>query len=378
MINPFVYEQPMAPEDLVDRESEADTLRRRAWEGRNSRLEAPRRYGKTSLLRRLLRDADNDGLVGVYVDFFGVLTVDHVSERIERAYREQLPRGLRGWFAGLVRTLRPVLRAGGGPIPASAEVAVGPAGEGSLLERLDIPRRLHEKHGTRTLVVFDEFQDVLRARDEIDAVIRSVIQHHGDAASYVFSGSHPGMMRELFSDRRKAFYGQAGLVALDVLAADDLAAYLTQRFKASDRDPGEALEPLLSLAGGHPQRAMMLAHHLYAQTGLGEAADTDAWSRTLDSVGAELGGEFEATWARLSAREKRFVTAIADNRTSLFSRESQAAYGIAKTGSYRNAIGALHDSGETVEAETPTKWRLVDPLFSLWVRNGRAWPVSPR
>jgi hypothetical protein len=82
----------------------------------------------------------------------------------------------------------------------------------------------------------------------------------------------------------------------------------------------------------------MLAHRLYAETGRGGQADTDTWSRTLDAVGAELQGEFEATWARLSAREKRLATAIANNRTSLFSQESQAAYGIAKTGSYRNAI----------------------------------------
>ena len=71
------------------------------------------------------------------------------------------------------------------------------------------------------------------------------------------------------------------------------------------------------------------------------------------------------------------MTAIAENRTTLFSRASQTAYGIAKTGSYRSAIEALRDSGETVEAETPTRWRLVDPLFSLWARNGRAWPFSP-
>ncbi len=53
-------------------------------------------------------------------------------------------------------------------------------------------------------------------------------------------------------------------------------------------------------------------------------------------------------------------------------------YGIAKTVSYRNAIEPLRDAGEIVAADTPTKWRLVDPLFSLWVRNGHAWPVSPR
>lgn|SRR5215211_4632757 len=378
MPNPFVYEQPVAPEDLIDRDSEADELRQRTWEGRNSRLEAPRRYGKTSLLRRHLRDAENDGLVGLYVDFFGVLTVHDVSERIERAYREQLPRDLGAWFAGLLRTFRPVLRAGGGPIPASAEVAVGPAGDGSLLERLEIPRRLQEKHGKRGLVVFDEFQDVLRARAEIDAVIRSVIQHHGDAVSYVFSGSQPGMMRELFSNRRRAFFGQAGLVMLDVLAADDLAPYVAERFKAGNRDPGEALEPLLDLAAGHPQRAMMLAHHVFARTGPGEHADTDTWSEALDVVGAELQGEFEATWAGLSVREQRLVTAIADNRSPLFSRDSQATYGIPKTGSFRSAIEALRDSGETVPAETPTKWRLVDPLLALWVRNGRSWPFSPR
>jgi len=226
--------------------------------------------------------------------------------------------------------------------------------------------------------VFDEFQDVLRARTEIDAVIRSVIQHHGDAVSYVFSGSQPGMMRELFSNRRRAFFGQAGLVMLDVLAADDLAPYVAERFKAGNRDPGEALEPLLDLAAGHPQRAMMLAHHVFARTGPGEHADTDTWSEALDVVGAELQGEFEATWAGLSVREQRLVTAIADNRSPLFSRDSQATYGIPKTGSFRSAIEALRDSGETVPAETPTKWRLVDPLLALWVRNGRSWPFSPR
>jgi hypothetical protein len=123
---------------------------------------------------------------------------------------------------------------------------------------------------------------------------------------------------------------------------------------------------------------MMLAHHLWAQTDRGKRADTDTWSRTLSAVGGELQGEFEATWGRLTAREQRLVTAIADNRASLFSRETRAAYGIAKTGSYRGAIEALRDSGEIVEAATPTKWRLVDPLFSLWVRSGRAWPVGPQ
>lgn len=374
-LNPFVYEEPVEPEELVDRRGELEELLKRAREGRNSRLEAPRRFGKTSLLRRLLRDAERQGLVGVYVDFFGILTIHDVSERIERAYREQLPRRLRGWFAGLTRTLRPVVRAGGGPVPASAEFRVTAAREEGLLDRLDVPKRMHAKHGTRSLIVFDEFQEVLRAREGMDAVIRSVIQHHGAAAGYVFSGSHPGMMSELFASRRRAFYGQAALVRLGTLDSEDLAAYIADRFARGERDPGDALGYLLDLAAGHPQRAMMLAYHLFDQTEPRTVADSDTWSRTLLAVGLELRDEFEEAWRRMSEREQRVLSAIADNRAPLYSLASQELHGIKKSGSFRAAISNLAARGDLVAGQTPTRWRVVDPLFAVWVRNGRAWPT---
>jgi hypothetical protein len=207
-------------------------------------------------------------------------------------------------------------------------------------------------------------------------VIRSVVQHHGTAASYVFSGSHPGMMRELFADKRKAFYGQAALVELGTLGPEDLATHIGERFAAADRTPGEALGYLLDLATGHPQRAMMLAYHLFGQTELGTTADSDTWSQTLTAVGQELRGEFEAAWTRMTEREQRALSAIADNRAPLYSRTSETTHGIRKSGSYRAAIVGLEERGDIVRAPTPTRWRLVDPLLALWVRNGRSWPIT--
>jgi len=163
---------------------------RTAVAGNNSRLIAPRRYGKTSLLRRVMGDARREGWAAVYVDFFGVLTLADVAARIERAYAEQLEGGLASWFAGIRRRLHPTMRVGGEPqIPAELELSLDPQAEPPLLERLGLPRRILERSGQRTLVVFDEFQDVLAARDRADAIIRSEIQHHGDAASYVFAAS---------------------------------------------------------------------------------------------------------------------------------------------------------------------------------------------
>jgi hypothetical protein len=131
--------------------------------------------------------------------------------------------------------LRPTLRAGGAPVPGAVEFTVEPQAEPPLLERRALPRRLYERHERRTLVVFDEFQDVLATESQADAVIRSEIQHHGDAASYVFSGSHLGMMRELFADRRRAFYGQAAPIELPPLLPDDVAEYVADRFRRTGR-----------------------------------------------------------------------------------------------------------------------------------------------
>src|SRR5580693_7073219 len=112
MGSPFIYEEPVEPPDLLaDRAEELALLKDRASETRNSRLEGPRRYGKTSLLKAALAAAENDGFVPIYVNFLGVLTVADVAERIERAYREQLDGQLKRWFAGVVSTLRPRVHA---------------------------------------------------------------------------------------------------------------------------------------------------------------------------------------------------------------------------------------------------------------------------
>ena len=373
-MNPFRYDGPVAPVDLIDRDREAAELLDRAHEGHNSRLVAPRRYGKTSLLKRLLAEVERDGLVPVYANFFGVLSLDDVAERVERAYAGQLTGALARWFTGLARTLRPTLRAGGGPLPASAEVSLR-AGQASLLDRLAVPAKLHARHGRRCVVVFDEFQDVLRAGEQTDAIIRSEIEQHAAAASYVFAGSHPGMMDALFGTRRRAFYGQAAPTALGELAPEDVAAYVGARFEATRRDPGEALGPLLDLAGGHPQRTMLLAHHLWNRTPAGKAADTDAWQDTLAAVGHDLVGEFTAVWSGLAATQQRILAAVAENTAPLHGREVRARHGLPKTGANLKAVAALAGAGEIVPApELPTGHRVVDPLLAVWLRSGRAWP----
>ena len=165
--NPFVYDRPVVPQDLVDREPELQLILNLAESGQSARLSAPRRFGKTTLVRKAIVEVEKQGLVGVYVDLDRVVSIDAVSERIERAYRSQLQGPVKRTAANVIRTLRPRVSVGG----PGAKAELAPALEADsrrILERiLDMPVDIYAKTGRRTLVVLDEFQDVLRVGREL-------------------------------------------------------------------------------------------------------------------------------------------------------------------------------------------------------------------
>lgn len=376
--SPFRYEEPLPPDELIDREEELAALLDRAASGRNSRLSGPRRFGKTTLLRRLLRDAERQGMIPIYIDLYGVLTIADVSTRLELAYERQLDGALRRWFTAVRRSLRPAGRVSAGI--ASLELSTAYAAQGvddgarALLERLATPARLHEKTGRVVLVVFDEFQALLEAGRQLDAAFRSEIQHHGPGVSYVFAGSHPGMMRALFADRRRPFFDQAAAVQLPPLPDSALAERIGAVFEAGERECATVLDSLLDLAAGHPQRAMQLASHLWSHTARGSAADEETWERTLASVGAEIEDELRARWDALSTTQSRVLSAIALDEAPLYSAETGARHGT-KKGSTGPAVRPLVDNGEIEpDAGSTTGYRVVDPLLRMWVVSGRVWP----
>jgi hypothetical protein len=367
MASPFVYEEPVSPSDLVGRDEELAALLDRASGARNSRLEGPRRFGKTSLLRATLSAAADDGAIPIEVNFLGCVTAADVADRIERAYAAQLESRLRRWFDGVVRTLHPTLSAAPGGVGVRA--VPQPSAPG-LLDRLALPRRLQERTGRRCVIAFDEFQEVVRIHASLPGVFRSELETHGEAAGYVFSGSHPGLMRDLFADRRHAFFAQAAPVRLGPLPPDHLAEHIGARFAAARRDPGEALGPLLDAAEGHPQRAMLLAHHLYERVPAGGTAGIEAWTAAHEAARREAHSEVQLLWEGSSGLERRVLKAVAHRTVPLTGRDAQARFGLAKSGSTQVAVDRLVGEGHLVADEgTRSGWRVVDPFLATWLRD---------
>ena len=190
-VNPFVTSRPVPPEDVIDRDEEVHRLLASVVGGHYVRLYAPRRYGKTSLLKRALHDGERDeGLIPVLVDLYRVSSVADVTVRLERAYARHLRGELRRRMEAFLQRTGVGLSLGAFGISARLQLEPTRDPLPALHALLDLPLRLEESGGYRAFVAFDEFQDIGRI-EGLDGLLRSHIQHHGEVASYVFAGSEP-------------------------------------------------------------------------------------------------------------------------------------------------------------------------------------------
>jgi hypothetical protein len=126
----------LAPEDMLDRDREADDLLALAEGGHSFRLVGPRRYGKTTLLRRVLESAEREGVAAILVDLQDVLSIAEIAVRIERAY-ERLKGPVRRHVENVFRTWNIGLSLGGGGFTASLQRNPHVDAESVLLRLLD-------------------------------------------------------------------------------------------------------------------------------------------------------------------------------------------------------------------------------------------------
>jgi len=162
--------------------------------------------------------------------------------------------------------------------------------------------------------------------------------------------------------------GQPRPLELPELPIDEAAEDIARLLDADGllERAGGAVDELLAFTGGHPQRTMLLAHHLYdlleaAGGGLDDPA-LEAIARALD----ETRDAHQALWDALPRFERIVCLALADGQAPTGSRAEE----------HRVARSTLQDALERLLADSRQVTRdargtpyLLDPLFAEWLRR---------
>jgi uncharacterized protein len=379
MLNPFALGGVVTGKRFAGRRTEIGRLQSLAAAGQHVYLFAPRRYGKTSLLKEAFSRPEQEGrLVVVWCDCLPTTDPQGLALRLaEQVARAVRPSKIAEWAkaaASLFTRLRPTLKVGPeGETAITLEVA--PTSEAALPDLEDAlaaVRRLAEVKGRPVVLVFDEFQQIAEWDKDhhAEAVARTSIQHF-ERVACVFAGSERHLLQQMFSDRARPLFKLAAPFPVGRLSREELAPWLEERFR--DTGPGldpDATQALLTIGAGHPGATQYLSHFVW------ELASARGASRVTTQVvndalvqAVEAGDTiYGTTYARLTTAQRQVLAAIAGEPTS---SPTAAPYlrrhRLPSKSTVNQAVGSLTEKGD-LERQDGT-YLVSDPLFGVWVRR---------
>lgn len=374
--NPFVYGEIVTAAAFADREIERDRLSRDLLAGQKVFLISPRRYGKSSLVRHVLRGLAKQGVLTVEVTVASSSSYVGFLEAYARALLlADTPAGrLRQWTSDLLRSVRPEVRFEAAPTGASRFAIAFPSAQSDrditrlANEVFALPGRIAAARKRRMAVALDEFQAIASFNGgSIEHALRAAVQDQRQVG-YVFAGSEPSLMERMLTSKRP-FYKAGPVMRLEKIHQDDFASFLEGRFAGSGIRPEAGLgAAIVELAGNVPYDVQRLAHELWddMRTAGRKTATLDDLHATLSRLLQEHGPMFEEAWQRLTLAQRATLRALVlEQGREVLSADVRARHRLAGASSVQSSLAGL------VKADLVTKdgprYTMVDSLLREWV-----------
>jgi AAA+ ATPase superfamily predicted ATPase len=378
MQNPFVYGEVVPAAAFVDRVVELDRLVGDLAAAQKIFLISPRRYGKSSLVRRALAAMVRRGALTVEVTVSSFSSYVAFLEGYARALVAAETQGSRArtWLREVIRSARADVRYAPDSSPLGGLTVSFPTARSEReISRLAeevfaLPARLAEAHGRKVVVALDEFQAIGGFNGgSVEHAMRAAVQHQREVG-YVFAGSEPSLMERMLGPKRP-FYKAGPVMRLEKIPAEEFAAFIDQRFARSGirAEPGLGAA-VVELAGNLPYDVQRLAHETWDEVrgASRRRATLDDLHQALKRLLAEHQMMFEALWQRLTLAQRAALRAVVvEEGRELLSADVRARHRLAGPSTMQAALAAL--VRDDVVNREGSRYVVVDSLLREWVER---------
>ncbi len=383
MENPFTFGALAQDETFVDREPELKALTTDLRSGQDVVLLAPRRYGKSSLALRAVRQAIAEDVLVGYCDLLRTPTKERLAAALARTIADDLLSPVDGLLeraAEVVRGLRvrPSLEVDpdGAGIRFMFEATRNPADIDDTLERLlELPGRIGADRHRRVALVLDEFQEIVRIDPALPNLMRSVFQTQPKVA-HLYLGSKRHVMLSLFDDRNEPFWRSARHVELGRIPRPPFRRFLVDRLAATERGlDADAADLLLELTDGHPYATQELAFFTWGHVPRGHHTRTADVLAGLDDVLRAEHNNLERIWDAATTNGRLVLLALREGPQSLFSEDTRRRHALpAATFVQRAVKGLIRD--DVVERVPDGRYAISEPFLAEWLARNAVELVS--
>lgn len=368
----FKYDVLIGADDLCDRKSEQEDLLKRAKTKKRTIVFAPRRYGKTSLIKNVVGTAFSNlsrhHLV-LFFDLMGVQSLESIAKRLHHGISKTLSQrfpvktllkdvsdSLRGF--SLQVDMDPVTGQ-----PSLSLTAKGREPRTEITHLMDTIRALAKKYPS--MIVLDEFHDITFV-PEAEALFRGLLQELGETTVFIL-GSKRHLLTLMFQDAHAPLFHYGDEVHLGPIPFKDWLAYFQERMVPKQIMIGEEelrwiLSALCDVPNAVCEFGAWLVDNLAPKTTLTIGIVKQQLDRLVEnkqSYAYLLQGYTEKECGVMSALSKRQFTLEPHSEAFLKSiRASKSSVG--------KIVKKLMDRG-LIEHEAEKGYRLSDPLLGHYL-----------
>lgn len=386
----FPTDDPIPAGELIGREQDVVDIAANLEAATNLVVAEPRRTGKTSVCEAAMAELKKRNIYTAAIDLWEIADLNELSEAIvtqtianrpaaRRLLHQIRARGRQALSQAQIRAITKMT----GDLGDDIEMAFEPGFARRDPERyweyaLKLPQKIAEKDNRRIVLFLDEFQSILDFEDRNTQTrqqqMRSAFQR-SSKVSVLFAGSIEHLLRDIFGENKRPFSNFGGFYDLAPISAADWEDGITTRL-ARDRCTIEpaALQRVIDLGELHPRATMLIAQQAHlasifegtnqiasdlVEAGFRTARQRDRakHEQTLDRI-RKLKGKATSRRALTAAR------AIARGE-QIYGRRSNSD----NATETRRAVDALHDAGIIESKSQGQGWKIVDPLFRLYLAD---------
>ena len=353
MKNPFKYGTIVKDDYFTDRVEELQVIHRTLESDNHLVLISPRRFGKSSLVARAVKES---GRPCLSLNLQNVINEDDFASKILRELFHLFPLERVRHFMSHFRIV-PTISAN--PITNGIDVSFQPSVNSMVIleDAMALLEKISQSGKQRLIVVFDEFQEVMAIRKGLDKQLRSIMQDQ-QHLNYILLGSQESMMTEIFERKKSPFYHFGRLMHLDKIPYEDFLKYIGDRLPVDLQLSTAIAKEILSFSNQHPYYTQLLSSQVWELLTY-DKIEADVVNQAIKQIVQTHDLDYERLWLNFNRTDRQVLQSISKGMNPLRNRQ------VASSTSF-SSIKRLMKVGYVIRTK---EYDVEDPFFKEWILN---------
>ncbi len=360
MENPFKFGSIVQGEYFTNRIKEIDEISRIISSKNHLILISPRRFGKTSLIKKVITQKKHKQI------FINLQAFNSVEEFASKLLAEIYKVFTVQKLADYIKNFRIIPGVSVNPMNNEVSVSFSPANEKHII--LEDVFNLLDKlsRNKKVICVLDEFQDIYRLDKSLVRILRTIMQEHQNV-NYIFLGSEESMMKYIFEDVKSPFYHFGHLMNLEPITKDDFTNFLSNRFKSTKiKILSDQINDIIDFTQSHPYYTQQLAFNVWNNIVISGNIE-DIVRKTIQQVVQKHDNDYQRLWQNLNNTDRKLLKGLAFFNLSPLTSEFGVKVGIQSTSTVLSSLKRLTQKAYLIKIEK--KHKIEDPFFANWIRG---------